>query len=127
MDHEEQLNFVTAYWRVIKSLIPDAFITPTTKNYMVLKSMGVYALNWLATDVFEWCNNEGIDADDKTIKRFIEPLKSFDWTKKNSPLAAFGGLKGVRESYKLLIGHLKKHGMAKAGATLAKLEKEDEA
>jgi hypothetical protein len=125
-DHDTQLEFVTAYWRVIKSLMPEAFSVATTRSYMVLKSMGVYALNWLAMDIFEWCNNESIETDDKNIKRFIDPLKTFDWTKKNSPLAAFGGLKGVRESYKLLLGHLKMHGIAEAATRLAKLE-EDEA
>ena len=32
----------------------------------------------------------------------LEPLKSFDWTTKTSPLSSLGGMKGVNEAHRIL-------------------------
>ena len=122
--YDAQLEFVTAYWKAVRSMKPDAFTEP--QHYMVLKSMGVYALNRLARDVFNWCKVKGIDRSEKNIKKFIDPLKEFDWTKKSSPIADFGGQKGVKASHKLLLRVLAKNGIEEAKEALAALAREGE-
>jgi hypothetical protein len=122
--YEDQLAFVSTYWRVVKAVRPEGF--SDAKNYMVLKSMGVYALNRLARDVFEWCNTKNMKPDEKNIRKFIEPLKDFDWSKKTSPLADFGGQKGVKASHKLLLKTLAKKGIDEAKESLLGIDKEEE-
>src|SRR5439155_4284203 len=80
--YDYQLEFVTTYWKVVRSLIPEAFTEP--KDYMVLKSMGVYAMNRLARDVYGWCKDKAVEPNEKNIKKYIEPLKSFDWKHRTS-------------------------------------------
>jgi len=121
LDFERQVAFVAAYWRVIRMLKGEAFTEP--QNYMVLKSIGVYALNYLANDVFNWCYDENLELSEDNIRRFIGPIKYFDWNKKTSPLAAFGGKKGTIEAYKLLLRHLAANGVEKANVRLAELDK----
>ncbi len=119
--YDYQLEFVTTYWKVVRSLIPEAFTEP--KDYMVLKSMGVYAMNRLARDVYGWCKDKAVEPNEKNIKKYIEPLKSFDWKHRTSPLADFGGQKGVNASHRLLLKVLAKTGISEAKDTLGEIAK----
>ena len=122
--YDYQLEFITAYWKVVRSLIPEAFTEP--QKYMVLKSMGVYALNRLARDTYGWCKDRGVEPNEKNLRKYIEPLKGFDWSPKTSQLADFGGQKGVKASHKLLLRVLAKNGIDEAKDTLAEMGKQEE-
>ncbi len=122
--YDDQLDYVSTFWRVVRSTKPEAFAEP--QHYMVLKSMGVYALNKLAREVFNWCKDKGVETSEKNIKKYIDPLKEFDWTKKTSPLADFGGQKGVKASHKLLLRVLAKNGIDEAKEALAAMAREGE-
>ncbi len=86
-----------------------------------MRAIGVYSLNWLANDVFNWCHAEGIKLpSEKDIEIWLEPLKAFDWTRK-SPIAAYGGMRGVQEAYKLLLAVLANGGKEKALLSLKEM------
>jgi len=122
--YDDQLEFITNYWKVVRSTKPEAFAEP--QHYMVLKSMGVYALNRLARDVFNWCKGKEVEPNEKNIKKYIDPLREFDWTKKSSQIADFGGQKGVKASHKLLLKALAKNGIEEARETLADIARDGE-
>jgi DGQHR domain-containing protein len=99
----ERLNFLKNFWNALKEILPEAFDTKTWKQYMVMKAIGVYCLNWLACDIFKMCTEHGRRYDDeKALEKLVEPLKSFDWGSQTSPLSSFAGMKGVRKGYELL-------------------------
>jgi len=116
---EDKKEFLKAYWSVVKNLYPDAFNYP--KDYLVLKTLGVYSLNYLANDIFNWCFNKGIKVPaEPDIQVFLEPLKGFNWSK-DSTLAAYGGKKGVEAAYKVLLTTLSNKGLSPATQRLAEL------
>lgn len=105
-----QLMYIKSFWSVVQELWKDAFSSP--KEYLVLKAIGCYALNWLAADVFRWCRKNGIEVpSDSDIRKYLEPLKGFDWHRKTSPLAALGGMKGAKEAYITLLAALAVQGV----------------
>jgi hypothetical protein len=118
LERDKKLQYLKAYWEVIKEMFPYAFMKDKVKEYLILRSISVYALNRLANDVFNWCwddKKELPSVDD--IRKYIEPLKGFDWSKK-SQIAAFGGQKGVDEAYKLLLRKLREGNIKKASERL---------
>jgi len=108
LSDKERLRFVKAYWNVLGKMFPEAFDSKMSRDYMLLKAIGVYSLNWLAHDVFRNCVTDGLDYGDvATLEKLLEPLKLFDWRTQTSPLSKLGGMKGVREAYTLLLRTLK--------------------
>jgi hypothetical protein len=91
---------------------------------MVLRSLGVRVLNYLASDILDWCIAHGIELpSENDIEKYIGPLKEFDFKRKSSKIAAFGGEKGVREAYKLLLEFLGEHGIQEAKKKLEGISK----
>lgn len=118
-----QLPYLKAYWRVIREMFPYAFREDRIKEYLVLRSLSVYALNRLANDVFNWCQEDGVDVpSENDIRKYLSPLRDFDWSRGKSPIAGFGGQKGVDEAYKKLLEELSKGGIEKAKSVLQPLE-----
>lgn len=104
LSDEERLRFVKAYWKVLRKMFPEAFDAKTSRDYMLLKAIGVYSLNWLAHDVFEKCIKSRFDySDEATLEKLLEPLQLFDWRTQTSPFSTLGGMKGVREAHTLLL------------------------
>lgn len=104
LSDEERLRFVKVYWNVLGKIFPEAFDLKVSRNYMLLTAIGVYSLNWLAHDVFRNCVEDGLDySDEATLEKLLGPLKLFDWRTQTSPLSTLGGMKGVREAYRLLL------------------------
>jgi len=100
----EQLLFVRTFWTVLSRILPHAFDLETAKDYMILKALGLHTLNWVAYDILRKCKNEGLNCfDEEVIGKMLEPLKSFDWTTKTSPLSTLGGMKGVNEAHRILL------------------------
>lgn len=120
LQHDEKLAFVRAYWNALSDVCQEGF--QYEAEYMLLKTIGVYSVNWLANDVFNWCAQGNIRPSRDAIRALIEPLKTFKWSKADSPLAAFGGLKGVAAAHKLLLQHLADHGILQAAETLEEME-----
>jgi DGQHR domain-containing protein len=99
-----QLFFIRLFWTVLSRMIPEAFDAKTSKNYMLLKALGLHTLNWVAYDVIIKCKSENLNFfDEEIIVKILEPLKFFDWTTKTSPLATLGGMKGVNEAHRILL------------------------
>lgn len=112
---QEKFNYVLNYWRAVESVCKEGF--QYARDYMVLKTVGVYSLNWLADDVFDWCRSEKTQPTKENILKFIDSLASFEWHKERSKLAFLGGLKGVKEAHRLLLEHLKNSGVVNASQT----------
>jgi hypothetical protein len=96
-------------------MFPATFDEKTRKEYLILKTTSIYALNFLSNDVYSWCVNEGLDpSNSESIKKFILPLDDFDWNKTTSPFAFLGGGKGVRKAHEVFLNVLSEKGVIKA-------------
>ena len=123
LQREKQYTYLSSYWSVLKNMYPRAFRDDTRSNYLILRSLSVYVLNRLANDVYNWCHEEKIDLpSEKDIEKFLEPLRDFSWAVKESPIAAFGGQKGVDAAYKMLAEKLHKGGIRQAQRILEPLQ-----
>jgi DGQHR domain-containing protein len=99
MSDASKYDFIKMYWTVLKDMYPQAFNPNTWRNYLVLKTVGVYVLNRIARDFLKWAkdNNETISFE--SIRKYLSPLKNFEWGRENSPLKGFQGLGGVDVAY----------------------------
>jgi hypothetical protein len=114
LTHERRLDYLRRYWGVIAKIIPEAFQTDTYKDYLILKTLGVYVLNRLANDVLNWCSARGIgEPSEDDIMPYLKPIGEFNW-KKDSHIASYGGQKGVRKAYEELMKFLADKGIAEA-------------
>ena len=99
----EKLIFVSNYWRSIRDKFPYAFENETYNDYIITKSIGVYSLNYLSSDVFNHCLQQKIDPlDVNNLMNIIDPLMDIDWNIETSPMAYFAGKKGANHAYELL-------------------------
>jgi len=106
-DSKERLSLLLSYWEVIEDMYKEAFSEETCQDYLVLKAIGIYTLNWLCSDFLLWCKRKALDCfDKKTIIRFLKKINDFDWSKDKSPIAGFGGMKGVKEAHSILLGKI---------------------
>jgi len=111
LNNDDKLRFLKAYWAVLKDLLPQAFEKETSREYMLLKALGVYSLNWIAKDVFQICLKQAYDSGDtETLKSLLNPLKSLDWNTQTSPLSNLGGMKGAGKAYDMLLARLDQKG-----------------
>ena len=107
LSHNDKLRFLSAYWTILKDMFPQGFEKKTHKEYMLLKALGVYSLNWLAKDVFQICLKQAYDFGDiKMLEPLLRPLETFNWSTQTSPLSSFGGMKGAGEAHDLLLQYL---------------------
>lgn len=103
LKNEKQLLFIKNFWEVLGQIVPEAFELKTAKNYMTLKALGVYTINWIALDVLKGLKFNMLDIFCKeNIFNILKPLKSFDWSVQTSPLSQLGGMKGVNEAHRIL-------------------------
>ena len=104
---EEKRNFLLNYWNEIKKLFSDAFSDDHYKKYLIVKSIGVYTMNLLIDDYIKYCIKNSYDfMTNYSIKEFLKNLKNFDWSKDGSPIANFGGMKGVKEARIEILNHM---------------------
>jgi len=102
---QKKSQYLENYWCVIKETFPESF-KPKKKN-LLTKSIGVFALNYLASDIFSICTSRNLDPLKKeTIMQYISKLNDFDWGIKSSPIAFLGGKKGVMKAHELLLSKL---------------------
>jgi len=103
LSDEDKLRFFKTYWTVLSKMLPEAFDLKTSKEYMVLKALGLYSLNWVAHDIMKKCMQSGLNyGEETTMEKMLSPLKLFDWTTQTSPLSKLGGMKGVNEAHRIL-------------------------
>ncbi len=96
-------------------MFPATFDEKTRKEFLILRTTSIYALNYLSNDVYSWCVNDGFDPFElESIKKFLDPLNDFDWNKKTSPFAFLGGGKGVRKAHDVLLNVLSDKGISQA-------------
>jgi hypothetical protein len=122
---DQEYGYIKAYWIALQGMFPEAFANPG--DYLVMKTIGVYSLNWLASNVYEWCRKENLELNEKNLSKFLEPLKGFDWGRRTSRLRAFGGVAGVNEAYKILLQTMADGGVAKAKETMEEIRSKEEA
>lgn len=122
-ESDEQLQYVKNYWTAVKEVVTHQ-VFEDSKNYLILRSIGVYSLNWLAHDVFTWCTADKTEPTVQNIKKYLRGLEEVDWNKETSHFVAFGGLNGVDRAYEEILTHLKDpRGPAEAQEIKARREK----
>lgn len=105
---EDQLRFIKIFWTVLNKMLPKTLEVETSKGFMILKSLGLHSINWIASDIMKKCVNENIDYNnEEIITKLLKQFEYFDWTTKTSPLSKLGGMKGVNEAHRILIETLK--------------------
>lgn len=115
LSQEKKKAFLKSYWTVVREIFPYAFNEDTRKDFLILKTIGVYALNHLADDIFSWCVKAGKDPiKEDCIREYLMPLKDFNWRKRDSELAYLGGQKGVIQAHKILLKALSDKGIIEA-------------
>jgi DGQHR domain-containing protein len=102
----EKYQFVKSYWSVLKGTYPQAFDDATWRNYLLLKTVGVYVMNRIARDFLKSVNENKLEPTGRNIERYLEPLKGFDWNRETSTLKGFQGLGGVDVAYEQLVKEL---------------------
>jgi len=120
---EAKYDFIKVYWSVLKKLFEEGF--EDYANHLILKSIGIYSLNWLAADIYKWCDTKNIPFTEKGILEFLTPLRGFNWRSKApnpSPLKALGGTVGVRQAYRILLKKLANGGISEARKKLKTLQ-----
>ncbi len=123
LDRQQQVQYLKRYWGVLRGMFPLAFREDRTKDFLILRTISVYALNRLANDIFNWCQENGPKVPTEAeIQKHLKPLAGFDWSRENSPIAAFGGQKGAEQTYILLLKKLAEGGNEKAKKRLESLE-----
>lgn len=89
---------LTNFWSAIRNLMPEAFNDP--KDYVVQKSVGVFALNRVAASVFATCFKEGNDFSvakmETILKEAGEYMESDYWfnTKHGGKAPQYQGMGG---------------------------------
>jgi DGQHR domain-containing protein len=99
MPDNEKYQFIRNYWGILKEMYPQAFESESWRKYLVLKTVGVYVLNRIARDFLKWAEVNKEKPSAENIKRYLAPLKEFDWHRETSPLKGFQGLGGVNVAY----------------------------
>jgi hypothetical protein len=115
LSKDDQLEFLRLFWQGLKDRVPKAFSEDKKerRKFFLLKTIGVRALNRVANDVFNyWCEGK---VSKKLLDGVLDSLAEVPWDRDSSPLAAFGGEKGVKEAHKVLL-----QALAKAGHSVAK-------
>jgi len=117
----KQVAFIKSYWNAVQNIWRDAFTNP--RDYLVLRALGVTALNELMNDIFIWCKQDGIEEipTEEDILKYLVPLEGFNWNRKTSPLGALGGMKGAKEAHMILLAALDTQGVIKAKERLEDL------
>lgn len=111
----QKTHYLVQYWYCVRNMFPDTFEEQTRKEFLMLRTTSIYALNYLSNDIYTWCINEGLDPfDQKSIEKFLQPLTDFDWNKQTSPFAFLGGGKGVRKAHEILLNVLSEKGIIQA-------------
>jgi DGQHR domain-containing protein len=129
---ETKIDFLEGFWSSIKALIPEAFGSIEKKKYeeefgrryssnigkksdkkkgeiqsenrsLLLTALSIYTLHRIARDLLHSAFRKGMDPrQPEFFNSTLNPIKSFDWRAKTSPLSALGGMKGVSKAYDLL-------------------------
>ena len=127
LSRNEKYNIIRTYWNVLRELFEKPF--DDNRNHLLLKSIGVYSLNWLATDVYEWITSQGKTMTVENISEYLEPLRDFNWRSKEpnpSEMRGFGGKAGVKEAYKLLLKYLAEKGVEEANTKYTEIIEAEE-
>jgi DNA-binding MarR family transcriptional regulator len=123
LNEDQRYYFLKNYWSIIKEIFPNAFNKDSYHNYIILKTIGIHILNYLANDIFNWNIEKGIKLPlENDIKKYIEILKEFDF-KYNSKIANLKGKDGIMKAYMQLLKFLKDHGIEEAKNRIEELKK----
>lgn len=107
LSHYDKKIFLLNYWKSILNNNRSAFSSNKYRNYLILKALGVYTLHLIIIDYINYCiQNKRSFMVVKNIRKFVNAFKDFNWAKKESSIANFGGMGGVREARIILIDHL---------------------
>lgn len=98
LPENRQAGLLKDFWKATELVWPVVWRSPRPRDFVLLKSLGVYAMCSVAIDVFHACRLVD-DFSVQAMASLLEPLDSIvqGWTK-DAPVAAYGGMKG----YKLL-------------------------
>jgi len=106
LSQKQKQSLLNRYWGAIQYINKDAF-TDNYRNYIISKTIGVYTLNLMLLDYIKIHGEEPQDIlDKKSITKFVNKLRGFDWSKESSPLVGYGGMKGVMEARIVLLDYM---------------------
>jgi DGQHR domain-containing protein len=104
------------YWNEIKTHYNDAFSDKNYRNYIILNALGIYTFNILFVDYIKSCLENKLEFTNKiNISNYVKKMSTFDWSKSNSKVSAFGGMKGVKEARKLILENIKNNDLKNGG------------
>lgn len=107
LDSETKNEYLKNYWNAIKNLFPPAFNKLEYNNYLLTKSMGIYSLNYLSSDAYNYfIKNDVHIPSQETLEAYLYPIRDFDWSINTSPFADLGGKKGVKKAHKILLEYI---------------------
>lgn len=116
---EQKTTFLIRYWGCVREMFPPTFEEKTRKEFLMLRTTSIYALNFLSNDIYTWCLSNKMDPlDVESIKKYLSSLADFDWNKQTSPFAFLGGGKGVRKAHDILLKVLSEKGIPEATEVL---------
>jgi len=97
-----QVELLKQFWNAVRVVWPQPWRSNKPREYVLLKSLGVYAMSHVAIELFHICRRIS-DFSEQRMVELLEPLQgaAYGW-RSDSPIAAYGGMKG----YKLLAMHL---------------------
>lgn len=114
-----QKEYLMKYWEIIKEMCPNCFDVDKQKEFLLLRVVSIYALHSLANNIYSWSLVHELEPSDiSSIRKFIEPLKEFNWDKDKSPLSMLGGGKGVRKAHEIILKFLAEKGIEDAKIAL---------
>ena len=100
---EEQYGILRNYFKVIKTLFPDDW---GSKNSLLTKTMGFYALMSLLPIVLQHCLSTYSDFKIDSIMKILNPIKNYDFSS-SGPLKGVSGKAGVERVIEELSSRLK--------------------
>jgi len=107
LSHADKSNLLTSYWNQVRRLERRAFEDKTYSRYLLLKAVGIHALNWLLADyILGYAEKDESFLDLRNVQRFVSRLRGFDWSRESSPIAHFGGMAGVKEARRILLDYM---------------------
>lgn len=110
---ERVARLLIDYWTAWQNLVPDAFERP--REYVLLKTPGVFSLHTVAPYVFQLCQEQGIGTSEEQFRQILKDLDEFVteeyWHNDNyEGAAAFGSMKGFGILADLIIDRLREKG-----------------
>jgi DGQHR domain-containing protein len=101
---QEMAQVITAFWRAVRTLNPDAFETPD--EFVLQKTPGIFALHRMCARLLPTMHIAARKWDEENFHAVLEPCSELAnpdyWNAENGEAAKYGSMKGFAELAELL-------------------------